>query len=121
MLNAAMTMTDALHTESFTDAREDDFVLVRAASGGDQKAFEQLYRKHSKRLMSVIWRLCGGSQSRAEDCLHEAFVKAWQALPSFRYLRQALTQSPQVSVATAMYSPHRPASCRWKVLAAMSA
>lgn len=85
MLNAAMTIVDALHTESFTDAREDDFVLVRAASGGDQKAFEQLYRKHSKRLMSVIWRLCGGQQSRAEDCLQEAFVKAWQALPSFRY------------------------------------
>ncbi len=85
MLNAAMTMIDALHTESFADAREDDFVLVRAASGGDQKAFEQLYRKHSKRLMSVIWRLCGGQQARAEDCLQEAFVKAWQSLPSFRY------------------------------------
>ena len=85
MLNAAMTMIDALHAESFTDAREDDFVLVRAASAGDQKAFEQLYRKHSKRLMSVIWRLCGGQQARAEDCLQEAFVKAWQALPSFRY------------------------------------
>ena len=85
MLNATMTIIDAPHPESFTDAREDDFVLVRVASGGDQKAFEQLYRKHSKRLMSVIWRLCGGSQSRAEDCLQEAFVKAWQALPSFRY------------------------------------
>jgi len=85
MLNAAMTIIDALHPESFTEAREDDFVLVRAASAGDQKAFEQLYRKHSKRLMSVIWRLCGGQQSRAEDCLQEAFVKAWQALPSFRY------------------------------------
>jgi RNA polymerase sigma factor (sigma-70 family) len=85
MLNAAMTMIDALHTESFTDAREDDFVLVRAASGGDQKAFEQLYRKHSKRLMAVLWRLCGGQQARAEDCLQEAFVKAWQAMPTFRY------------------------------------
>jgi len=84
MLNAAVT-TDYLHTESLPDSREDDFVLVRAASGGDQKAFEQLYRKHSKRLMSVLWRLCGGSQSRAEDCLQEAFVKAWQALPTFRY------------------------------------
>jgi RNA polymerase sigma factor (sigma-70 family) len=84
MLNAAVT-TDYLHTESHSDSREDDFVLVRAASGGDQKAFEKLYRKHSKRLMSVVWRLCGGSQSRAEDCLQEAFVKAWQALPTFRY------------------------------------
>ncbi|MGH8052056.1 MAG: RNA polymerase sigma factor [Arenimonas sp.] len=84
MLNAAVT-NDYPHTESLPDSREDDFVLVRAASGGDQKAFEQLYRKHSKRLMSVLWRLCGGSQSRAEDCLQEAFVKAWQALPSFRY------------------------------------
>ncbi len=84
MLNAAVT-TDYLQTEVLPDAREDDFVLVRAASNGDQKAFEQLYRKHSKRLFSVLWRLCGGQQTRAEDCLQEAFVKAWQALPTFRY------------------------------------
>lgn len=84
MLNAAVT-TDYLTIESPTDSREDDFVLVRAASGGDQQAFEQLYRKHSKRLYSVLWRLCGGQQARAEDCLQEAFVKAWQALPTFRY------------------------------------
>jgi len=84
MLNAAVT-TDDFQTEAPPDSREDDFVLVRAASAGDQKAFEQLYRKHSKRLMSVIWRLCGGQQARAEDCLQEAFVKAWQALPTFRY------------------------------------
>ncbi|MEO6173140.1 MAG: sigma-70 family RNA polymerase sigma factor [Arenimonas sp.] len=76
---------DAFQMESLPDAREDDFVLVRAASNGDQKAFEQLYRKHSKRLFSVLWRLCGGQQARAEDCLQEAFVKAWQALPGFRY------------------------------------
>lgn len=75
MLNAAVT-NDYLQMESPTDRREDDFALVRAASNGNQKAFEQLYRKHSKRLMSVLWRLCGGSQSRVEDCLQEAFVKA---------------------------------------------
>lgn len=84
MLNAAVN-TDYLHAESLPDMREDDFVLVRAASKGDQKAFEQLYRKHSRRLYSVLWRLCGGQQTRAEDCLQEAFVKAWQALPTFRY------------------------------------
>ncbi len=83
MLNAVTI--DYPQTDTVTDAREDDFVLVRAACRGDQKAFEQLYRKHSKRLLAVLWRLCGGHQARAEDCLQEAFVKAWQALPGFRY------------------------------------
>ena len=59
--------------------------LVRAAATGDPTAFETLYRRHSRRVYAVVWRLAGGQAARAEDLVQEAFIRAWQALPAFRY------------------------------------
>jgi RNA polymerase sigma factor (sigma-70 family) len=63
----------------------DDSYWVKAASVGDRQAFAQLYQLHSRRVFAVLWRLCGGHQGRAEDLLQESFIKAWQALPNFRF------------------------------------
>ncbi len=63
---------------------DDDAVLVRRAAGGSQAAFEQLYRRHVSRVHGAIWRLLGGFEARAEELTQDAFVRAWQALPSFR-------------------------------------
>ncbi|WP_425502869.1 RNA polymerase sigma factor [Pseudomarimonas arenosa] len=57
---------------------------VSQAAAGDRSAFERLYRSHARRVYSVIWRLVGGNEARAEELTQEAFVKAWQALPGFR-------------------------------------
>lgn len=65
--------------------RDADFGLVRAASQGDVAAFEALYRQHQRRIYAVLWRLCGGHRARAEDLTQDVFVRAWQALPNFRY------------------------------------
>ncbi|MBA8680339.1 RNA polymerase sigma factor [Stenotrophomonas tumulicola] len=62
----------------------DEAAMVRAAAAGDVSAYEQLYRQHAPRLFSVLWRLCGGQQARAEDALQETFLQAWKALPGFR-------------------------------------
>ncbi len=51
---------------------------------GSQAAFEQLYRRHVKRVYGAIWRLVGGIDARAEELTQDAFVRAWQALSSFR-------------------------------------
>lgn len=64
---------------------EADAPLVRRAVGGDRTAFEQLYRRHVRRVFSVIWRLVGGVDARAEELTQDAFVRAWQALPGFRF------------------------------------
>lgn len=58
--------------------------LVREATDGSQLAFETLYRRHYRRIFAVIWRLVGGVEARAEELTQDAFVRAWQALPSFR-------------------------------------
>ncbi|WP_242007468.1 RNA polymerase sigma factor [Luteimonas cucumeris] len=66
-------------------AEDTDDALVRASSRGDMAAFEALYRRHLRRVHGVILRLVGGQNGRAEDLTQEAFVRAWQALPSYRF------------------------------------
>lgn len=66
-----------------TDHDEDE-ELVALARSGDVPAFESLYRRHRNRIYALVWRLCGGDNSLAEDLLQEAFVRAWQKLDSFR-------------------------------------
>lgn len=67
-------------------AVDDDHALVRASLGGDTAAFEALYRRHAGRVHGVIARLLGRRHGqRAEDLTQEAFVRAWQALATYRF------------------------------------
>lgn len=77
-----LTMTAAFQATDASTAQLGEWVSQAAA--GDRSAFEKLYRSHARRVFSVIWRLMGGNEARAEELTQEAFVKAWQALPSFR-------------------------------------
>lgn len=100
MLSLAVTL-DAATDLPAAPPREEDHALVRAAGGGDVRAFEQLYRKHSRRIYAVLWRLCG-HEARAEDLLQEAFVRAWQALPAFRFESAFSTWLHRLAVNTAL-------------------
>ena len=70
--------------ESKTSDHDDESGLVARAKLGDRAAFEKLYRRHRNRIFGLLWRLCGGDQTLAEDLLQEAFIRAWQKLDSFR-------------------------------------
>ena len=84
MLTAAMSdsMTDTTTAEV---AAATDATLARSAAAGDACAFESIYRRHAGRVPGVIVRLVGAQGVRAEDLTQEAFVRAWQALPKFRF------------------------------------
>lgn len=58
--------------------------LIEKAVASDQRAFEQLYRRHCDRIYALCWRMCGGDASVADDMLQEAFVRAWNKLEMFR-------------------------------------
>jgi RNA polymerase sigma-70 factor, ECF subfamily len=60
----------------------DELQAIRAAAGGDRNAFERLYRRHVGRVHGLCLRLTGHRET-AEDCVQEAFVNAWRALPTF--------------------------------------
>lgn len=87
---------------AFPEAEADDGALVRAAARGEVAAFEALYRRHAGRVHGVIARLVGGAGSGAEDLTQEAFVRAWQALPAFRFESAFGTWLHRLAVNTAL-------------------
>ena len=95
-------------TESLTDAPavpddgSEERSLVAAAARGEMRAFETLYRRHASRVHGVIARLVGGHGARAEDLTQEAFVRAWQALPAFRFESAFSTWLHRLAVNTAL-------------------
>lgn len=81
---------------------DDDRALVAAAAAGGVAAFEALYRRHAGRVQGVIARLVGYHGARAEDLTQEAFVRAWQALPNFRFESAFGTWLHRLAVNTAL-------------------
>ena len=57
----------------------EDAALVERACGGDRGAFDELVRRHFRRIYALLARLVGNHED-AEDLAQQCFVKAWQAL-----------------------------------------
>jgi RNA polymerase sigma-70 factor (ECF subfamily) len=102
MLQFAMTADASPFDPPRPVERDDDHALVRAAGLGDTLAFEQLYRRHVRRVHAVVWRLAGGQAARAEDLVQEAFIRAWQALPAFRFESAFSTWLHRLAINTAL-------------------
>ena len=62
---------------------DDTAALVALAARGDVRAFEQLYQKTAGRVYAVCIRMTGDPQ-RARELTHDAFVRAWERLSTFR-------------------------------------
>ncbi len=57
--------------------------LITQAQQGDRQALGELVRRHREGVINVVYRMCGDA-SLAEDAAQEAFIRAWQHLPSYR-------------------------------------
>ena len=95
-------VTDSLPEAPALPEVDDERTLVGSAARGDVGAFEALYRRHVGRVHGVIARLVGGHGARAEDLTQEAFVRAWQALPAFRFESAFTTWLHRLAVNTAL-------------------
>lgn len=60
-----------------------DWQLVRASAAGDEQAFEQLYRRYSRRVYSLCLRILG-NPADAEDVTQEVFLQLFRKLGTFR-------------------------------------
>jgi len=61
----------------------DEPQLIRRAQQGDSNAFELLVNQHAQLVYNLALRTLSNPQE-AEDIAQEAFVRAWQALPTFQ-------------------------------------
>jgi RNA polymerase sigma-70 factor, ECF subfamily len=69
---------------SVSNARMDEFALIRAAQNGDQAAFEQLVRSYDQSVLRLALNLLR-SQEDASDVYQEAFLRVYRNLHSFRF------------------------------------
>ncbi|MFN2166945.1 MAG: RNA polymerase sigma factor, partial [Anaerolineae bacterium] len=65
------------------DHVREDIALVRAAVEGDANAFGQLYLLHLDAIYRYI-RFRVGNAADAEDLTEQVFLKAWEAIASYR-------------------------------------
>jgi RNA polymerase sigma-70 factor (ECF subfamily) len=68
---------------------------------GNREDFDRLYRENYSRLLRTLYAITGDGAA-AEDCVQEAFVKAWRAWPRFRPERAPEGWLHQIAVNTAI-------------------
>ena len=66
-----------------SQAEQDDTQLVNASQQGDQDAFALLVQRHQRLIFNLSLRMVQDYED-ASEVTQEAFLAAWQGLPSFR-------------------------------------
>lgn len=89
-------------TASASSAARDGHARAR---GLDTDAFDALYQASFRRLVAQIYAMCG-NLAEAQDCVQEAFVRAWDRRRSLD-----VDQGPEAWIRTVAY---RLAVSRWR-------
>lgn len=71
-------------TEATAETRVDQALVARVLLGNDQRAFEQLLRRHQGMVRAQLRRLLRGDEAAADDIAQETFLLAWRKLEQFR-------------------------------------
>ncbi len=61
----------------------DDELMQRVSSKDDDRAFGELYHRHSRRLMGFFFRQVERDEALAADLMQDAFVRVWTARDKF--------------------------------------
>lgn len=64
-------------------ALTDEQLMSRVGAGQDEKAFNELYSRHARRLMGFFLRAFRYDEDEAADACQETFLKVWQAAEQF--------------------------------------
>lgn len=61
-----------------------DEELMQRAAGGSNRAFEELYNRHARRLQGFFARRLGNENELAADLTHDAFLRLYAARANYR-------------------------------------
>ena len=64
-------------------AQTDEQLMLRAAQGSE-RAFEELYNRHARRLQGFFARRLGDDSNLAADFMHDTFLRLYAARESYR-------------------------------------
>lgn len=93
----AVSMVCELTTNLAAKTTDDDIALVRACKCGDAEAFEELVKRHERRLLRVAQHITQNRED-AQDVVQEAFLKAFRNLDQFRQDSQFSTWLVRITI-----------------------
>lgn len=79
----------------------DDAMLVTVARSGDSSAFDELSRRHSRRVLHKIYRITNNWQD-AEDVLQDSLMRAYIGLHTFECRASFSTWFTRIAINTAL-------------------
>src|ERR1039458_2673775 len=79
IMSAPVSRTD----DSETPAPVDEELLVRRTRQGDLKAYDEVVRHYQERIYATLYHMTSNHED-ANDLAQESFIKAFQALKSFK-------------------------------------
>lgn len=84
-LESSVTETDVEASTPQTEKSKEptDFELAQRSAAGDADAFEQIYRRHFRRVYALSLRMLS-DPTQAEDMTQEVFVQLFNKIGSFR-------------------------------------
>ncbi len=82
--------------ENYTDEE-----LVKELINGNEKAFDYLYRRYSRKVYSIIARITK-DEDLAEDIMQEVFVKTYKNIKNFKFKSTFFTWLYRIAVNTAL-------------------
>ena len=65
------------------DTMPDDLELVRRVQGGNLPAYDELVRRYQERIYATLYHMTSNHED-ANDLAQESFIKAFQAIRSFK-------------------------------------
>ena len=80
---------------------EDDLAVVDRILSGDRRAYEQLVRRHERRVFRVTFAVLGNFED-AEEAMQDTFVKAFRHISQFRRESRFTTWLTRIAINEAL-------------------
>lgn len=79
-------------------ALTDEQLMARVSGQDDERAYDELYRRHARRLMGFFFRQLGHDEALAADLTQDTFMRVWANRNTFYTERGSVSFYPSAKV-----------------------